>query len=58
MKIQPVRASCFVLTNGWTNERKDMTKIIVAFRNFATASKNLGTPSLLLLAAGLTKRHL
>jgi hypothetical protein len=58
MIIRPVRASCFVLTNGWKSGWTDMTKLIVAFRNFATASKNLDTPFLLLVAAGLPKRHL
>jgi len=58
MKVRPVRASCFVLTNGWKSGWTDMTKQIAAFRNSATTSKNLDTPFLLLVAASLPKRHL
>jgi hypothetical protein len=35
LKIPPLKASCFVLTNGWKSERTHMAMLIVAFRNFA-----------------------
>jgi len=31
--------SCFMQTNGRKDRQTDMTKLIVAFRNFANASK-------------------
>jgi hypothetical protein len=36
MQIRSVELSCSLQTDGWT----DMTKLIVAFRNFANAPKN------------------
>ena len=39
MKIRPVGAELFH-TDGQTDGRTDMTKLIVAFRNFANAPKN------------------
>jgi len=38
MKIRPVRAEMFH-ADGKTDRQTDMTKLKVAFRNFATASK-------------------
>jgi len=38
MKIRPVGAELF-LAKGRTDGRMDMTKLIVAFRNFETAPK-------------------
>jgi hypothetical protein len=43
MKIRPVGAEVFHAdsrTDGRTNRRTDMKKLIVVFRNFAKASKN------------------
>jgi hypothetical protein len=42
MKIRPVGAELFHAkgTEGRTERRTDMTKLIVTFRNFANASKN------------------
>jgi hypothetical protein len=39
MKIRPVGAE-FFHADGRTDERTDMTKLIVAFRNFANAPNN------------------
>jgi hypothetical protein len=39
MKIRPVRTDLFRV-DGRTDGQTDMTKLIVAFRNFATAAKN------------------
>jgi len=39
MKIRPVGAELFHVRR-WTDRRTDMTKLIVAFRNFATAPKS------------------
>jgi hypothetical protein len=36
------KQSCSMMINGRTDGRTDMTKLIVAFRNFANASKNTG----------------
>jgi len=44
IKIRPVGAELFQAdrrTNGHTNGKTDMTKLIVAFRNFAPARKYL-----------------
>jgi len=38
MKIRPVRAE-FFHADGVTDIRTDMTKLMVAFRNFANANK-------------------
>ena len=38
MKIRPVKAELF-LADGRTDRRADMTKLTVAFRNFATAPR-------------------
>jgi hypothetical protein len=55
MKIRPVGAELFH-ANGRTDGRTDMTKVIVAFRNFANASKNhyfnLGVPYKVCQTAG------
>lgn len=60
MKILPVWASCFMLKYicTRTDGRRDMTKLIETFRNFATTYKNLVIPFLLLIAAGSPKRNL
>jgi len=39
MKIRPVGSELFH-ADGLTDRQTDMTKLIVAFRNFANASKN------------------
>ena len=42
MRIRPVGAELFHAdrrTEGWTDRRTDMKKLIVAFRNFAKAPK-------------------
>ena len=39
MKIRPVGKSCSMLADGRTYMCTDMTKLIVAFRNFANAPK-------------------
>jgi len=39
MKIRPLGAE--FLAGGRTDEQTDMTKLIVAFRNFAIAPKNV-----------------
>jgi len=39
MKIRPVGVELFHATGGLTDGRTDMTKLIVAFRNFANALK-------------------
>jgi len=39
MKIRLVGAELF--PRGWTDRQKDMTKLIVAFRNFTNALKTL-----------------
>jgi hypothetical protein len=44
MKTGPVGAALFHAdrrTDGQTELQKDMTKLMVAFRNFANASKNV-----------------
>ena len=38
IKIRPVGAECYA--DGWTDRRTDMTKLIVAFRNFANAPRS------------------
>jgi len=38
MKIRPLGAELFH-TDGWTDRRTDITKLIVAFRNFAKAPR-------------------
>jgi len=40
MKIRPVEAELYH-ENTQTDEQRDMTKLIVAFRNFAKAPKSL-----------------
>ena len=42
MKIPPVEDELSMRTKGWTEGQTDMSKLIVAFRNFANASKNGG----------------
>jgi len=44
MKIRPVGAELFHAdrwTDGWTDGQIDMTKLIVAFRNFVNAPTNV-----------------
>ena len=41
MKIRPTRAELFHV-DGRRDEQRDMTKLIVAFRNFANALTNGG----------------
>jgi hypothetical protein len=48
MKIRPVTAELFH-ADGRTDRQADMTKLIVAFRNFANAPKNEGILFLWLL---------
>jgi hypothetical protein len=43
MKIRPVGAELFY-ADGWTSGQTDMTKLIVAIRNFAKAAKNISLP--------------
>jgi hypothetical protein len=43
MKIRRVGAE-FFSADGWTDGRTDMTKLIVAFRNFSNAVKNVSLP--------------
>jgi hypothetical protein len=38
MKIRAVGAEYF-LTSSWTNGQKDMTKLVIAFRNYAKTHK-------------------
>ena len=45
MEIRPVGVELFHV-DGETDRRTDMTKLIVAFRNFAKASKNQNTVTL------------
>ena len=40
MKIRPVGTDLFY-ANGWTDRRTDLTKLIVAFRNFANAHNKI-----------------
>jgi hypothetical protein len=40
MKVRPMGAALF-LADGWTDRQTDMTKLIVAFRNFSEAPKIL-----------------
>jgi len=40
MNIRPVEQSCSMRTNGQTDSQRDVTKLIVALRNFAIAPKN------------------
>jgi hypothetical protein len=43
MKIRPIGAELFHGTDGWRADgRIDLTKLVVAFSNFANASKNCG----------------
>ena len=39
MEIRPVGAELFH-ADGWTEERTDVTKLIVAFRSFANSAKH------------------
>jgi len=39
VKIRPVGAY-LIHADGWTERHTDMTKLIIAFRNFANAPKN------------------
>jgi hypothetical protein len=48
MKIRPVVAELFH-AEGRTDKQWDMTKLIVAFRSFANASKNLQRTNLIAL---------
>jgi hypothetical protein len=44
VRIRQVGAELFHVdrrANGWTEERTDMTKLIVAFHNFAKAPKSV-----------------
>jgi hypothetical protein len=44
MKIRPLEAELFHAdgrTVGWTDRQTDMTKLIVAFHNFANAPKDI-----------------
>jgi hypothetical protein len=43
MKIRPVGAQLPMRTDGRTNGRRDMSKLTVAFRNFANAPKKTVT---------------
>jgi hypothetical protein len=40
MKIRPVRADLFIRPDTQTDRQTDMTKLTVAFRNFANARRN------------------
>jgi hypothetical protein len=42
MKIHPVGAELFHV-DGWTDRQTDMTKLMVAFRNFANTPKTIST---------------
>ena len=39
MKTRSVRAEFSMQTKGWTDVQRDMTKLIIAFRNFVNAHK-------------------
>ena len=39
-KIRPVKSSCTMRAGGRTEGQTDVTRLLVAFRNFANAPKN------------------
>jgi len=43
MKIHSVGAELFYAEDGQTDRRTDMTKLVVAFRNFSNAPKSVST---------------
>jgi hypothetical protein len=56
IKIRPVGGELFHVV-GWMDGRTDMTKLLIAFRNFANAPKNSGATSFHVVVIRLFQYH-